>query len=332
MKQRGAHSRRRRADAVSKDDVPSREDAVAEDGAVPNGGAASDDICPGSAARAVGHGAPLRIGIINIMPRAETYEELLLRPLRASGVSVQVVWLRLASHFSASSDAEHLRRHYVTFDELGGCAGVDGLILTGAPVEELPFEDVRYFRELRRILEQARREGVGTLGLCWGGMAIGHLLGLSKLSFEEKLFGVFEQRCLEAAGELTRGFGESFPCAHSRHSGIADEELERASDAGQVRLLAHGRETGYTLFESPDGAFVAHLGHPEYPARRLLEEWERDTALGRTDIAPPRNFDRLSPQATWQPHCDRLFYNWLGRIERGATGRKPQVSLAVERR
>ena len=275
--------------------------------------------------------APVRVGIINIMPRAETYEQFLLRPLRATGVSFEPAWIRLNSHTSASSDAEHLRRHYVTFEDLGGCAGVDGLILTGAPVEELPFEQVRYFLELRGILEAARREGLGTLGLCWGGMAIGHLLGLSKQRFEQKLFGVFEQRTIDGAGELTRGFGARFPCAHSRHSGIGDAELERASAGGQVRLLVHGDETGYTMFESADGAFVAHLGHPEYPARRLLEEWERDIALGRTDIPPPRHFDREAPQATWAPHCDRLFDNWLARIQANATAREARA-LANERR
>ena len=272
--------------------------------------------------------APLRVGIINVMPRAETYEPFLLRPLRASGLEVEPSWIRLESHTSASSDAEHLRRHYVTFDELGGAAGLDALILTGAPVEELPLEEVRYFQELRGILERARREGLGTLGLCWGGMALGHLLGLPKQRFEQKLFGVFEQRCVDAGGELTQGFGPSFPCAHSRHSGIADAALERASAAGHVRLLVHGAETGYTMFESADGAFVAHLGHPEYPARRLLEEWERDTALGRTDIPPPRHYDRQAPEATWRPHCDRLFYNWLARIQRSASRGLQAVELA----
>jgi homoserine O-succinyltransferase len=256
----------------------------------------------------------VRVGIINIMPRAETYEQYLLRPLRASGVAFEPVWIRLASHAYTSSDAERVQRGYVTFDELGGPAGVDGVILTGAPVEELEFEAVRYFGELRTILERTRRSGVGTLGLCWGGMALGYLLGVSKQRFDKKLFGVFEQRSLDAEHALTHGFGERFPCAHSRHSGISDAELERAAADGRVRLLAHGDETGYTLFESSDGLWVAHLGHPEYPAQRLREEWERDTALGRSDIEPPRHFDRLDPQATWLPHCDRLFANWLAQL------------------
>jgi homoserine O-succinyltransferase len=256
-------------------------------------------------------GAPLRVGIINVMPRAETYEPFLLRPLRAAQIPIAPVWIRLESHVYSSSDAEHVQR-YSTFGELD--APLDGLILTGAPVEELAFEEVRYFRELRVILERVRQSGVSTLGLCWGGLALGHLMGVSKILFGKKLFGVFEQRRLDEWHAITKGFGAAFPCAHSRHSGVADAELERARDAGLIHLLAHGTDTGYTMFESFDGLFLAHLGHPEYPAERLAEEWQRDTRLGRTDLDPPRNYDPASPEATWEPHCNRLFQNWLQRL------------------
>jgi homoserine O-succinyltransferase len=259
-------------------------------------------------------GVGLRIGIINVMPRAETYEAHLLRPLAQSSLPVEPVWMRLESHVYSSSDITHVRERYVVFDEVLRGPRLDGLILTGAPVEELPFEEVRYFRELRRILEHARGSGVHTLGLCWGGLALGHLLGLPKVPFPKKLFGVFEQRRLEPAHDLTRGLGEHFPCAHSRHSGIPDLALRQARDTGDVHLLAHGQDTGYSVFESADGLMLAHLGHPEYPAERLLEEWRRDTALGRVDIEPPRHVDLEHPEASWQPHCDRLFDNWLHRI------------------
>lgn len=254
-----------------------------------------------------------RVGIINIMPRAEAYEPYLLRPLRASGLPVEPIWIRLSSHTYTSSDAERVRG-YSTFDALGGPAALDGLILTGAPVEELEFEAVRYFDELRSILTRTRRRGVGTLGLCWGGLALAYLLGVPKVRFDKKLFGVFERRALDVRHPLTRGVGERFPCAHSRHAGIDDRDLERASAAGSVRLLAHGEETGYTLFESTDGLWVSHLGHPEYPPERLREEWQRDLALGRSDIEPPRHFDPSAPEATGAPHCDRLFASWLERL------------------
>src|SRR5688572_21848247 len=245
------------------------------------------------------------------MPRAETYEAYLLRPLSAAPLPVEPVWIRLTSHVYSSSDGEHVQR-YATFGELD--APLDGLILTGAPVEELPFEQVRYFAELRAILEWARQSGVGTLGLCWGGLALAHLLGLSKVRFDKKLFGVFQQRRLDAGHLVTRGLGATFPCAHSRHSGVDDAELEQAREAGRVRLLAHGDDTGYSIFESIDGLFLSHLGHPEYPAERLAEEWLRDARLGRHDLEPPRNYDPVSPTAPWAPHCDRLFANWLRRL------------------
>jgi len=258
----------------------------------------------------------VRVGIINVMPRAESYEAYLLRPLLGATPLVEPVWIRLESHVYTSSDLERVRSRYVTFQEATEGAPLDGVILTGAPVEELAFEEVRYFPELRAILTEARQSGVSALGLCWGGLALGHLLGLPKVSFERKLFGVFEQQRLDPRHALTRGFGECFPCAHSRHSGIPDAELERARDAGVVQLLAYGSETGYTIFESHDGLFLAHLGHPEYPARRLLEEWQRDVALGRGGIEPPQHYDTAEPQATWTPHCDQLFANWLARLQR----------------
>ncbi len=265
-------------------------------------------------------GARLRVGIINIMPRAETYEAYLTRPLLASRWPVEPRWIRLESHSYTSSDAEHVRRHYSTFDQLLAQTSIDGLILTGAPVEELEFEDVRYFSELVGVLEHVRRRGIGTLGLCWGGMALAWLVGVPKVRLRQKLFGVFEQRRLDEGHVLTERFGERFWCAHSRHSGILDAELVRARDAGLVNLLAHGEEAGYTMFESADGHFVAHLGHPEYAAERLLDEWQRDSARGRSDVERPRNFDVDHPIASWTSHCDQLFDNWLTRLGRARSG------------
>lgn len=257
----------------------------------------------------------LRVGIINIMPRAESYEGYLLRPLEAAARGVEPVWLRLESHVYSSSDAERVRSRYLPFEAALARLPLDGLILTGAPVEELAFEDVRYFAELRAILEHARRERLCTLGLCWGGLALGHLLGVPKVAFERKLFGVFEERPLDAASDITRGLGDPFPCVHSRHSGIDAVELERAAGEGSLRPLALGSETGYSMFESGDGVFLAHLGHPEYPARRLLEEWQRDTSLGRDGVEPPRNYDLNEPRATWLGQSDRFFANWLSRLQ-----------------
>lgn len=256
----------------------------------------------------------LRIGIVNIMPRAQSYETYLLRPLRSAPLPVSPVWIRLASHSYQSSDASHIERNYVTFEDAVLREPLDGLILTGAPVEELEFRDVRYWAELCDILDYCRARVPGVLGVCWGGLALAKRIGIDKHAFDKKLFGVFQNATLDPDHPIVGGSDDAFWCAHSRHSGIRSEDLEAARDAGIVRLLSHGPETGYSIFESTDGKFLAHLGHPEYEASRLAQEWERDLALGRSDVEPPRNFDPNRPLNVWRSHCNHLFARWLFRV------------------
>jgi homoserine O-succinyltransferase len=259
----------------------------------------------------------VRVGLVNIMPRVEQYEPLVSEPLRRANPNIEIVRIRLASHVYGSSDHAYLDRHYVTFDAVGP---LDGLIITGAPVEELAFEDVSYWPELVAILEHARARITSTLGLCWGGLALARLVGVPKLLYPKKLFGVYEHRRLVAEHVLLGDQPDTFRCAHSRHAGIADDELERAERDGRLRLLAHAPDTGYTLFESPDHRFVAHLGHPEYMADRLVFEWRRDRSLGRVDVDPPHDFDPEWPATTWHDHRERLFHAWVRFIASHAAG------------
>ena len=263
---------------------------------------------------------PLRVGIINIMPRAESYEAYLLRPLARATFPVEPVWIRLESHVYSSSDHDHIAACYRTFDEAVAPAGLDGLILTGAPVEELPFEQVTYWPELTAIFARAKAEIRSTLGLCWGGLALARHVGIDKQRFARKLFGVFQERNLAPNEGILGDVDDRFWCAQSRHSGIADQALERARDAGVVRLLSHGAEAGYSIFETPDHRFVMHLGHPEYEPSRLVEEWERDRRLGRADVEPPRNFEVGEPKNEWRSHRALLFSQWLAVIARAAGG------------
>lgn len=258
----------------------------------------------------------VRIGIINIMPRLEAYEPLLLAPLAALPELVEPVFVRLRSHGYQSSDHAHLDRFYRPFDEVLEDGPLDALILTGAPVEELAFEDVHYFRELEAILRYARNHVAVTLGLCWGGMVLGKLAGVEKRAFAHKLFGVFEDRVLVGKHDLLPA--GSFPCAHSRHSGMIEEQLSAAARAGALRLLSYGAASGTTMFETSDRRFVAHLGHPEYEADRIAFEWERDRNLGRADVRPPVNFDVDAPATTWQAHRRALF---AGLVQRALLGR-----------
>jgi homoserine O-succinyltransferase len=255
--------------------------------------------------------ASLRVGIINIMPRAETYEANLLAPLARASPMVQPVWIRLTNHAYGSSAADHIARHYQTFDQVVNDGPLDGLILTGAPVEELAFEEVHYWAELTEILDHARGSIASTLGLCWGGLALARRLDIEKVRLAKKLFGAFHSRVLALGHPLLAAGGNGFWCAHSRHSGISDQVLEAAADDGRVRLLAHAPETGYSIFESADGRYVMHLGHPEYDAARLAFEWQRDLVLGRPDVDAPRNFELSAPRSTWRSHCTSLFAGWL---------------------
>lgn len=253
----------------------------------------------------------LRIGILNIMPKAENYEFNILFSLGKSVLQIEPVWLKLETHDYNSSDKNHLKDIYVYFKDAVKDRHLDGLILTGAPVGKLDFEDIHYWDEIKRILSYARRNIAGTLGLCWGGVAIAGALGLKKYSFEKKLFGVFEGENLDREHPITGELDDVFFCPQSRYAGIRDEDMEAARDTGAIRLLAKGKEPGYFIFESTDGRFLAHLGHPEYNSRRLVDEINRDMAAGLKDVEDPANFDIDNPLNRWRGHRNEFFTQWI---------------------
>ncbi len=254
---------------------------------------------------------PLRIGILNVMPKAEAYEFSLLQPLGRSIIQIEPVWIRLETHAYTSSNHEHIRSLYATFEEAVHHRPLDGLVLTGAPVEEIPFEEVRYWQELVHILTYARRNIASTLGICWGGLALAKLVGIEKTMLSKKLFGVFQNRNLEREHRITGDTDDVFWCPQSRHSGVADEDFERARDSGVVHALSHSPLTGYTIFESSDQRYLMHLGHPEYEPERLVFEYQRDVGARRTDVNPPENLDLEHPVNTWRSHRNEFFSQWL---------------------
>lgn len=253
----------------------------------------------------------LRIGILNIMPKVETYEFSLLHPLGRSIMQIEPVWIKLKTHKYQSSDQSHLEKMYITFEEAVSKNHLDGLILTGAPVEEIPFEEVSYWEEITRILRYARQNIASTLGICWGGLALAKFLGIDKEVYPEKVFGVFETVNLDRNHPITGDMDDVFYCAQSRHAGIPDEKLELERDRGTIHLLAHAKEAGYTIFESTDQRFLIHLGHPEYEPKRLIEEYLRDKNKGRADVKEPRNLDINNPVNTWRSHRTELFSQWI---------------------
>lgn len=257
---------------------------------------------------------PLRIGILNIMPQAEAYEYSMLFPLGRSIIQIEPVWLRLHSHRYTSSNQEHVNNLYQTFDEATRHRGFDGIVVTGAPVEELAFEHVSYWEELKEILSFAREHIVSTLGICWGGLALAGYLGIEKMAYPEKLFGIFPTRNLKRDHRVTGDLDDIFWSPQSRHSGISDREMETAQEGGLVNLLAHSTHGGYTIFESSDSRFIMHLGHPEYQTNRLIEEYERDRKHGREDARPPENLDVEHPANTWRSNGMEFFQQWVKQV------------------
>jgi homoserine O-succinyltransferase/O-acetyltransferase len=254
---------------------------------------------------------PLRVGILNIMPKGETYEPYLLFPLSRTIIQIEPIWIRLHSHAYKTTDQDHLELYYEYFENAIANAPLDGLIVTGAPVEEIEYEQVSYWNEITTILTFARQNITSTFGICWGGMALAKMIGIEKEMFTKKLFGAYETRNLNRLHPITGELDDLFWCVQSRHSGISDHTLESERDRGRVNLLAHSDNGGYTIFESTDQRFLMHLGHPEYEAHRLVEEYRRDVALGRTDVPPPANLDVNAPVNRWRSHGLEFFAQWV---------------------
>lgn len=259
---------------------------------------------------------PLRVGVINLMPRLETYEPSLRRLFAASGEDVAFVGIRLATHGYSSSDPAHLSANYVGYDAALATAPLDGLVLTGAPVETLPLRDVRYWSELSEVLDHARHACASTLGICWGAIALAEREGLKKSIYSRKVFGLFRH---DVAGDARRSLdlgSRSFHCPQSRFAGFSSREALASHEDGRVRLLAEGGDAGPTLLASVDGRVVMHLGHPEYDLSRLGYEWRRDEAAGRTDVDPPEGYDLANdrPVVDWQQDSASFMAAWLRRV------------------
>ena len=252
---------------------------------------------------------PLRIGILNIMPLGEKYEFNILHPLGLSVLQLEPIWIRLESHNYKSWEPKHVDDIYVTYEEAMRDQPLDGLILTGAPVETIDFEDVYYWEEIKTILSDARKNIPSTLGLCWAGFVMAYLEGVKKLNYDHKLFGVFELKNLAPDHPIMGELDDVFFCPQSRHAGMPDEAMEEASESGRLKLLAYGPEAGYSIFSTTDDRFIAHTGHPEYNATRLAEEAKRDH--GNPEVPAPANFDFNNPLNRWRSHRNIFFAQWV---------------------
>lgn len=255
---------------------------------------------------------PLHIAVLNLMPTKEATETQLLRLIGNTPLQVHVTLLRTATYESQHTAHRHLSTFYRTFEEVRG-EKFDALIITGAPVEQMEFSEVGYWRELERVMAWAKENVFSTLFICWAAQAgLNYFYGIRKRALKEKMFGVFPHRVLDRSCKLVRGFDDEFFIPVSRHTAV-DEEAVYASN--RLRVVAASEESGIGLIVSDDERFVFATGHSEYDAGTLAAEYFRDVNRG-LPIAVPRHYfpdddPARPPVVRWRSHANLLFQNWL---------------------
>jgi len=255
---------------------------------------------------------PLRIAILNIMPTKVVTETQLIRLLSNTALQVEIVLLQTATYQSKNTSAEHLDAFYKSFDQVRN-EKFDGLIITGAPVETMPFEEVDYWDELCEIMEWSKKNVYSTLHICWGAQAgLYFHYGIKKYPLEKKLFGVFAHEVKEPAHELVRGFDEIFYAPHSRYTEIRKEDIDLMPD---LEILASSPEAGVHIVASKKMRQFYITGHGEYDYDTLAGEYFRDIDKGLEIDVPenyfPGNDPKLTPKNIWRGHGHLLFSNWL---------------------
>lgn len=255
---------------------------------------------------------PLRVAILNLMPTKIETETQLLRLLGNSALQVEVTLLHPSSHESKNTDAEHLLNHYSTLDDVRD-QKFDGMVITGAPVEHLPFDEVDYWDELCEIMDWADANTYSTFFICWGAQAgLYHHYGIPKYALPAKVFGVYEHRRLVDNERLLFGFDDTFLAPHSRYTEVRRNDVERIPD---LHILSESEEAGVHIVASLDGRKIFVTGHSEYDPHTLKGEYDRDIKKG-IPIALPRNYfpeddPSQPPLVRWRGHANLLFSNWL---------------------
>lgn len=255
---------------------------------------------------------PLRIGILNLMPTKVTTETQLLRVLGNSPLQTEIVLIQIDGHVSKNTSSAYLDRFYHPFSAVKN-QNFDGLIITGAPVENLAFEEVTYWKALEEVLDWSRHHGFATFHICWGAQAALYKnYGIQKKPLAKKCFGVFPHHVEKPNAKLLRGFDDTFNIPQSRHTEILRADIERISN---LEVVAYSEESGVGLIISKDGREVYATGHSEYDQMTLATEYFRDLNNGLPIEVPKYYFDKddhkLIPRVTWRSHAHLLFSNWL---------------------
>ena len=255
---------------------------------------------------------PLQVLILNIMPVKQDTELQLLRALSNTPLQVDVTFMNVKSHVSQNTSASHLNKFYTTLDEIRDDK-YDGMIITGAPVEDISFEEVDYWEEICEIMDWAEEHVTSTLHICWAAQAgFYHYYGINKRQFPHKLFGVYEHAVSNRKIPLVRGFDDIFLAPHSRHTETPAEAIHAC---GELTVLAESETAGVFLAIAENGKKIFVTGHPEYDRYTLRNEYFRDLNKG-LDIQVPYNYfpgddPEQRPLLQWRGHSNSLYCNWL---------------------
>lgn len=255
---------------------------------------------------------PISIGLLNLMPLKEDTELQILRSLSNTPLQVDVTFVRVSSHVSKNTSTSHIYKFYEAFETIKS-QKFDGFIITGAPVEQMPFEDVDYWEELKEIMDWTMTNVTSTLHLCWGAQAgLYHHYGINKVQLPEKMFGIFPHHVRNRKIPLLRGFDDVFFAPHSRHTTVPRELLEKDD---RITILAESEEAGVFLCMAKEGRQIFVMGHPEYDRVTLDAEYKRDRTKGLDIKVPvnyyPNNDPDNKPELLWRSHANNLYTNWL---------------------
>ncbi|MDP5275188.1 homoserine O-acetyltransferase MetA [Chengkuizengella axinellae] len=255
---------------------------------------------------------PLRVIMLNLMPTKETTETQILRLLSNTPLQVEFALIHPKTHESKNTSKEHLKQFYKTFEEIRHLR-FDGMIITGAPVETLEFEDVNYWEELKDIMDWSKDHVTSTLHICWASQAgLFHHFGVPKYLLEDKIFGVFQHQTNVQNVKLFRGFDEIFNAPQSRHTEVRREDIEKHEN---LEVLSESEEAGVYIVATKDGKQIFVTGHAEYDSETLKWEYDRDINKGMQCAVPKNYFPKDDPERkpynTWRAHGSLLFSNWL---------------------
>ena len=255
---------------------------------------------------------PLRIVILNLMPLKITTETDLVRLLSNTPLQLEIYFMKLKSHTSKNTPIEHMMMFYKDFDVLEK-EKFDGMIITGAPIEHLEFEDVEYWNEISKIFAWADTHVTSTMYMCWAAQAgLYYHYGVPKYQLPKKMFGIFRQHTLQPQIPLFRGFDDVFYMPHSRHTEIRREDIEKHNE---LEIVAESPDSGVSIVMARGGRQIFVTGHMEYSPYTLDSEYRRDLGK-RDDVDMPKNYYRdndpqKAPNVTWRAHANLLFSNWI---------------------